>query len=149
VEENGRSAAKEGESREVAADVSLATLLADWRAAERDTAAAKSAASVAALAESAAAAAAEASSEATTAANAANQAARRASDAANVARKAAQSLSDDSVMASAKAGGDRVRAKEAVTEAEGAERVARVRYHTAEPAKFGGTPSPDETRGDD
>jgi hypothetical protein len=92
---------------------SAAELLGDWRAAERDTVAAKTAASVATLAVAAALAADEAVLEAESAARAAMDAATRAKSAAEHAKNAASHASEAAQIASTTAEGDKARADQA------------------------------------
>lgn len=115
---------------------SAAELLGDWRAAERDTAAAKSAASVAALALRAASAAGEAAREAEAAVKAALDAAERAKIAADRAKKAATQAAEAAQLLATSAESDTSRANHAVVEAESAETVARDRFHEAEGKGF-------------
>lgn len=115
---------------------SAPALLGDWRVAERDTVAARSAASVADLALKAAAAAEEVARECEAAAKAASDAAQRAMDAADRARKIALQLSEAAQLAAVTAKGDKVRANRAVEKAEEAESHARDRFHSAEEVGF-------------
>jgi len=115
---------------------SAAELLGDWRAAERDTAAAKSAASVAALALRAASAAGEAALEAEAAVKAALDAAERAQIAADRAKHAATQAAEAAHLLATSAESDQARANHAVVEAESAETDARDRFHEAEGRGF-------------
>lgn len=134
VREEGGSVADEGlPDREHG---SAAEFLGDWRAAERDTLAAKTAASVAALTVAAAAAAEDAAAEAESAAAAAMDAATRAKSAADHAKKAAAHAAEAAQMASSTALGDKARADQSVQTAERAEGDARDRFHDAEDQGF-------------
>lgn len=115
---------------------SAAELLGDWRAAERDTAAAKSAASMAALALRAASAAREAATETEAAVEAALAAAERAKIAAERARTAATEAAEAALLLATRAEADETRANDAVVDAESAETVARDRFHEAEGKGF-------------
>jgi hypothetical protein len=115
---------------------SAAELLGDWRAAERDSAGARSAASVAALALKAASAAEVAALETETAVKAALAAAAQAKAAADLAKHAATQAAEAAQLLKATAARDRVRANHAVEEAEGAEAATRDRYHDAENEGF-------------
>lgn len=115
---------------------SAADLLGDWRAAERDTVAAKSAASVAALALKAASAAGEAAVEAEAAVKAALDAADRARVAADRAKKAATQAAEAAHLLTTTAESDKVRANHDVEEAESSETAARDRFHEAEGKGF-------------
>ena len=84
-------------------------LLADWRAAERDTLAARDAAHIAALALAAAEAAEEAATEVEAAAEAAAEAVERARSAATRARRAAAEAAEAAKTALTSAQGDQVR----------------------------------------
>jgi hypothetical protein len=110
---------------------SAAELLGDWRGAERDTAAAKAAASIAALALRAANAAEEAALATETAVKAAQEAAERAQLATDHARNAATQAAEAAQLLSATAAGDIRDASHAVSEAEEAETTARDRYQEA------------------
>lgn len=110
---------------------SAAELLGDWRAAERDTAGARSAASVAALALKAASAAEVVAAETETAVKAALAAAAQAKAAADLAKKAATQAAEAAQLLKATAAVDEVRANHAVEEAEDAEAATRGRYHDA------------------
>ena len=124
------SAPRNGEEK--GADIkSAAELLDDWRAAERDTAAARAASSIAALALESAIAADEAAVETEVAANAAQEAAERARLAANRAKAAATHAAEAARLLSETAQADRVEANHAIEEAAGAETAARDRYHDA------------------
>ena len=111
-------------------------LLADWRAAERDTLAARDAANIAALALAAAEAAEEAATEVEAAAEAAAEAVDRARTAATRARRAAAEAAEAAMTALTSAQGDQVRARLTVTDAEAAEGQARDRFHDAESKGF-------------
>ena len=115
---------------------SSAQLLAEWRAAERDTVAAGSAAKVATLALEAATAAVEAAEEVEAAARAAAEAVERARAASDRARKAAMQAAEAAHLAFATAEGDEVRANVQVEKAEAAEQAARDRFHTAQDKDF-------------
>jgi hypothetical protein len=106
-----------------------AQLLADWRAASRDTVAATGAAKVAEMALVAAAAAEEAALEVEDAANAAVDAVERARKAAARAKTAATEAAKAATWALETARGDKVRAKHDVDVAEKAESEARDRFH--------------------
>ena len=106
-----------------------AELLVGWRAAERDTAAAKTAADIAALALAAAHAAEEAAAETEAAAKASAEAVERASRAAGLARTAANSAAHAARLLTVGAEGDKARANHDVEIAEQAERSARERFH--------------------
>ena len=110
----------------------MAELLGDWRAAQRDTAAAESAASVAGHALAAAAAAEEAALEAEVAAKAALEAANRASAAVDRAKRAVAQIAEAVQLAVATAEGDKVRANHDVATSAAAESSARDRFHDAE-----------------
>ena len=115
---------------------SAADLLADWRAAERDTVAAGSSAKVATLALQAATAAEEAAAEVEAAASAAAEAVERARSAALKARKAAGQAAEAAHLAIATAEGDKVRANHDLETAEEAETAARDRFHEAQDKDF-------------
>jgi hypothetical protein len=115
---------------------SAADLLGDWRAAERDTAAAKSAASVADLALQAASEAGEAALETEAAVKAALEAVERAKIAADRAKRAAAQAAEAALLLTTTAEGDKTRANHAVVDAESAEEVARDRFHEAEGQGF-------------
>jgi hypothetical protein len=104
---------------------STADLLAEWRAAGRDTVAARAAANVAAAALEAAAAAEEAASQVEAAAKAALESVERARAAAERARLAAAQALET-------AKGDKVKANHHVVVAEQAESDARDAFHEAE-----------------
>ena len=106
-----------------------AELLADWRAASRDTAAAVGAARVAEMALAAAASAEEAAQEVEAAANAAVEAVERARSAAGRARTAAAEAANAAILAMETAKGDTARAGHEVEVAEKAESGARDRFH--------------------
>jgi hypothetical protein len=107
-------------------------LLGDWRAAQRDTTAAKAAKSIAEMANAAAQAADEAATETEAAARAALEAAERAGAAASLAKRAATHAAEAAQLAAATAEGDVVRADIALTQAEDAETTARDRFHDAD-----------------
>jgi hypothetical protein len=111
-------------------------LLGDWRAAERDVAAAKTAQSIAELALESATAAEEAAVETEKAAQMAVEAARSAQAAAVNAKKAAAHAAEAALLLTAGAEGDRARAKQAVETAETAETDARTRYDEASKKGF-------------
>jgi hypothetical protein len=111
-------------------------LLGDWRAAERDTVAAKVAQTVAELALKAASAAEEAAKETEKAALAALDAARSAQAAAAQAKKAAMQASEASTLLTVGAEGDKARANQSLVQAEEAEAAARDRFHEAESKGF-------------
>jgi hypothetical protein len=115
---------------------SAADLLGDWRAAERDTAAAKVAQTVAELALAAAAAAEEAAQETETAALAALDASKSAQSAADRAKRAATQAAEAASILTSGALGDKARANHAVDDAESAEGRARERFHDAEQKGF-------------
>lgn len=115
---------------------SAAELLGDWRAAQRDTVAARAAASVAALAEAAAAAAQEAAQETEAAAAAAMEAATRAKLAADRAKQAAAHAAEAALILTSTAEGDRAQADQAIAKAEEAENDARARFHADEKKGF-------------
>jgi hypothetical protein len=126
---------EEGKKPEKKRD-SAAELLGDWRAAGRDTVAARTAASVASLAVAAALAAEEAALEADSAARAAMDAATRAKDAAGAAKRAAAHAAEAGQIAAATSEGDKARADQAVGTAELAEEAARDRFHEAQEEGF-------------
>lgn len=107
-------------------------LRGDWRAAQRDTVAAKAAASVAALAVVAAAGAEEAAQETEEAAGAATDAATRAKLAAERAKKTAGQAVESALLMAVTADGDQARADQATSVAEAAEIKARERFHAEE-----------------
>ena len=111
-------------------------LLGDWRAAERDTVAAKAAQTVAELALKAAAAAEEAATETEKAATIAFEASKSAQRAAANAKKAALQASEAALLLAAGAEGDKVRANQALARAEEGEKAARERFHEAEGKGF-------------
>jgi hypothetical protein len=111
---------------------SLADSLADWRSAERDTVAARSAARVAELALAAAVAAEEAAVEVEAAAASASEAVSRARSAAVRARQAAAQAAEAANLSLTGAQGDKARANHDVEVAEQAEETARDRFHDAE-----------------
>ncbi|MBA3688893.1 MAG: hypothetical protein H0W81_08705 [Chloroflexi bacterium] len=115
---------------------SAAELLADWRGAKRDTAAANVAAEVATLALEAARASDEAALETEAAANAAAEAVKQALAAAASARRAAAHAAQAAQMLLASAEGDKVRAIEDVGEAKRAETAAGDRFHEAQEGGF-------------
>jgi hypothetical protein len=124
-----------------------AELLSQWRSAERDTAAAKAAESIAGLAVEAAEAAETAAVKAEKAAEAAMAAADRAKDAAALARKAASDAAQGALTAGERAAGDEARASQDVTTAEEAEGVARDRFLDAQGKGFRKNPPKDATPG--
>ena len=120
-----------------------AELLGTWRVAERDTAAAKAAVSIAALALAAAHAAEEAAVETEAAAKAAAEAAKAASEAvdramlaAGSAKKAAAAAAEAAKLATAVAEGDKARATQEVEVAEGSEEEAHAQFREAEERGF-------------
>ena len=113
-----------------------AELLAEWRAAERDTVAAGSASRVAAMALEAAAAAEEAADEVGAAASAALEAVERATAAADRAKKAALHAAGAAHLALTAAEGDTAQAKQDLEEARHAEDEARDRFHEGEVRGF-------------
>ena len=115
---------------------SAADLLADWRSAGRDTAAAHAAEKVAEMALVAAAHAEEAADEVALATAAALEAVDRAQIAANRARAAALQAGEAAHLALTSARGDRVRASEGVQDAEAAEAEAEERYRGASEKGF-------------
>ena len=117
---------------------SAADLLADWRSAGRDTAAAHAAQKVAEMALVAAAHAEEAADEVAIAAAAALEAVDRAQIAANRARAAALQAGEAAHLALTTAEGDRVRASEHVQDTEAAEAEAHERYRGASEKGFPG-----------
>ncbi len=114
-----------------AAHHSAAELLGDWRAAERDTAASKTAATIAALALKTATAAEAAAAATEAAADAAQEAAERAKSASDRAKEAAKHTAEAARLLSAIAIGDKVEANHAVDEAQEAETAAKDRYNDA------------------
>jgi hypothetical protein len=115
---------------------SAAERLGDWRAAERDATAAKTAASIAALALKTASAAAEAALETEAAAAAALEAAERATAAAERAKSAATQTAEAARLLAAAALGDKAEANHAVEVAADEESAARDRFHDAENEAF-------------
>jgi chromosome segregation protein len=115
---------------------SAAELLGDWRAAERDTVAARTAAQVAALAVAAADAAEQAAAETEVAAQAAMDAAVRAKGAAEHAKEAAARAAQAAQLADTNVETELARAARAVTSAELAEEQARDRFHDAQVKGF-------------
>ena len=113
-----------------------AELLGDWRAAERDTAAAKVAKTVAELALKAAEAADAAAKETERAALVALDASKSAQAAASQAKKAASHASEAATLLTAGAEGDKARASQALANAEKTETKARDRFHEAEDKGF-------------
>jgi len=111
-------------------------LLADWRAAERDSVAAHDAASVAARAVTAAATAEDAAMEAETAAREATEAAARAKDAAERAKAAASKAAETAQKAADTTEDDQARADKTVLDADQAEAAARDRFHAAQESGF-------------
>jgi hypothetical protein len=115
---------------------SASELLADWRAAQRDSVAAHEAASVAARAATAAATAEEAAAEAEIAAREATDAAARAKEAAERAKTAATQAADAAQRAAVTTEDDQARADQSVVETEAAESEARDRFHAAQEEGF-------------
>ena len=113
-----------------------AELLGDWRAAARDTVAAKAAKHVAELALAAATLAEEAARETEEAARAAFDASTRAQQAAERAKRAAMQAAEAAQLAFSTAEGDDARAGAQVVKAEQAETSARDHYHQAEDRGF-------------
>ncbi|HEY8921676.1 MAG TPA: hypothetical protein VIN32_03485 [Candidatus Limnocylindria bacterium] len=111
-------------------------LLADWRSAGRDTAAAKAASKVANLALQAAMAADEAASETEAAARAAASAVDQALKAAASAKRAAERAATAARILIASAEGDQVRANQDLEQAEDAEESAGDEFHEAEKLGF-------------
>ena len=111
---------------------STAELLAEWRAAGRDSVAARAAAHVAQLALGAVTAAEEAANEVEAAAKAALESVDKARFAAAKARRAALQAADAAALLLTEAQGDKVRANHDVDIAERAEADARDAFHTAE-----------------
>lgn len=111
-------------------------LLGDWRVAERDVVAARTAQEVAARALDAAKVAEEAAAESQKAAQAAVVAAERAQQAADLARQVATEVAE--AAATEAAGEERSKSKtnHVLEEAESAESAARDRYHEAEAKGF-------------
>jgi hypothetical protein len=108
---------------------SAANLLGDWRAAERDSVAARDSAEVATLAATAADTAARAAEETA-------EAARLALEAATRAERAARETADAARILSRTATADKAGADEAVARAEAAEAHARDAFRTAQDAGF-------------
>ena len=115
---------------------SASELLADWRSAERDSAAAHDAASVAARAVTAAAMAEEAAVMAETAALEATDAAARAKEAAERAKNAASQAAAAAQLAANTTEDDQARADQTVLDADQAEAHARNRFHAAQEGGF-------------
>lgn len=115
---------------------SAAELLADWRAATRDSVAATAAAEVARLALEAAKAADAAASETEAAATAAADAVERALKAAASAKKSAANAARAAQILIASAEGDKLRASQDVETAHDAEDAAGERFHKAEERGF-------------
>ena len=113
-----------------------AELLADWRSAGRDTAAAHAAEKVAEMALVAAVQAEEAADQVEVAVAAAMDAVGRAQAAANRARVAALHAAESAHLTLTTAEGDRARAGQEVQEAEAAEAEARDRYRGASDKGF-------------
>ena len=113
-----------------------ASLLGTWRAAERDTAAAKAAQTVAEMALASAHAAEQAAKETEVAAFAALDAAKSAQAAAARAKSAATQAAEAAAILSAGAEGDKARANQALNTAETAEGDAREKFHEAERKAF-------------
>ena len=119
-------------------DMSAAELLAEWRAAGRDTVAARAASHVAEMALHAASAAEEAANEVEAAAKLALESVDKARSAASKARLAAGRASEAANILLAEAEGDKVRADYDLKVAEGAESDARDAFHGAEDKARGG-----------
>lgn len=113
-----------------------AELLSKWRAAERDTAGARLAESVARAAAEAAVEAESAAAKAESAAAAAMEAADQAKNAALLARDAARRAAEGAATAETRAEGDETRAGQNVANAEQVETDARDRFHEAERSGF-------------
>lgn len=111
-------------------------LLADWRAAERDTVAAKQAVRVAELALNSAQAAEVAAAETEAAAQAAVDAVTSAARSAERARVSANLAAEAARVLTAGAEGEMARATHEVDLAEGAETAARDRFHEAQARDF-------------
>ena len=109
-----------------------AGFLGDWRAAERDAAAAKTAQTVAEMALVAARAAEEAAMETEIAARAAVEASKSAQRAAQRAKQAATHAAEAASILTSGAEDDKARANHEVGKAEAAETDARDRFHEAE-----------------
>ena len=120
----------------------IESLLADWRAAGRDTVAAHAAAQVSALALEAATAAGEAASEVERAARAALEAVEKARTAAAHARDGALAAAAAAQLILQSAQGDKVRSNHDVEVAEEAETRARDAFHAAEDRARKDDPSP-------
>jgi hypothetical protein len=108
---------------------SASRLLGDWRAAERDTVAARESADTAALAASAAETASRAADETA-------EASRLALEAATRAERAARETADAARILSTTAAADKLAATTGVESAEAAESAARDAFHTAQDAGF-------------
>jgi chromosome segregation protein len=106
-----------------------ADLLAEWRAAGRDTVAAQNAVAVSKRALEVADAAEQAARETHEAADAAKQAAERAREAAAQARRSASLAAESAQLAHASAQGDAARADQVLQAAEIAEATARARFN--------------------
>lgn len=115
---------------------SASELLADWRAAQRDSVAAQVAASVATRAATAAATAEEAAAEAALADREATDAAARAKEAAERAKTAATKAAEAAQRAAATTEVDQARADQSVVETAEAETEARDRFHAAQKRGF-------------
>jgi hypothetical protein len=113
-----------------------AELLGNWRAAERDTFAARSAVEVAKLALIAAKAAEEAAIETEAAAKASAEAVERAMQAASRAKRAAQEAAEAARILNAGAQGDKARANHVLEAAESTEQGARDQFHHAQDRGF-------------
>jgi hypothetical protein len=120
-----------------------ADLLSQWRSAERDTAAARAAESIAAMAVEAAEIAETAAAKAEKAAEVAMQPAIQAKDAAALARQAASDAAQGALNAGVQAAGEEERASRDVSTAEDAEGRARDRFQEAQSRGF--TSSADES----
>ena len=115
---------------------SASELLADWRSAERDTIAARTASRIATLALAAAEAAEEAANAVEAAASSVAEAVEHARAAASRARRAAAEAAEAAQLAFASAEGDEVRATVDVHKAEVSEAAARDAFHKAEDQGF-------------
>ena len=115
---------------------SASELLADWRSAERDTIAARTASRIATLALAAAEAAEEAANAVEAAASSAAEAVETARGAASRARRAAAEAAEAAQLAFASAEGDEARAGVDVQKAEATETAARDAFHKAEDQRF-------------
>ena len=113
-----------------------ADLLSRWRSAERDTAAARTAETIAAMAVKAAEIAETAAAKAEKAADLAMQAAVQARDAAALARQAASDAAQGALTAGMHAAGEEERASQDVSTAEKAEDQARERFKEAQDRGF-------------